>query len=368
MAKSWQRGRPSKPAILVRPARACSCAALHWGEKLRYEFFYRPGEFHVHPCLGRLAFLLEPDGVRLHWLTSSGNEEWTGLAPNNAIDVPADRRGPGKLPLKPDDWNALRLAMNGDTLTIELNGQVVYERKLDADEERLFSLFHYQDRSAVRVRNVVLAGNWSKNLPGLEAVNIATKASSAESRAGETSSANRCLRRAPGCSAKVLRSRRPNAIGSLPIGRCPVASRSVFQLPGNFVPADDRRGGEAEGRLRRSPQGNEFQFLRSSSSKRLAKATSLMNWPTGSRRPSCARSRIRRAPPTIAVGGGPNCTSSRHRCRTAAPFAGGISCEAVARRGRRRAPAGIPGGRRGKRTARAANRGAGDPRCRDQQS
>ena len=174
MAKSSAKGWASKPAI-PRPAQLCYVRPLHWGDKLRYEFFYRPGEFHVHPCVGRLAFLLEPTGVRLHWLTSAGNEEWTGLAPDNAVDVPADRRGPEKLPLKSDDWNALRLAMNGDTLTLELNGQVVYERKLGPDEERVFSLFHYQDRSAVRVRNVVLEGNWPKHLHGLEAVSIATE-------------------------------------------------------------------------------------------------------------------------------------------------------------------------------------------------
>ena len=242
------------------PSALCYARPLHSGEKLRYEFFYRPGEFHVHPCLGRLAFLLEPDGVRLHWLTATGNDEWTGLAPDNAIDVPADRRGPEKLTLKPDGWNSVRLAMNGETLTIELNGQAVYERKLDANEERLFSLFHYQDRSAVRVRNVVLEGNWPKSLPGLEAVSIATKATSAESRARRSLIGEAVFAKSAGILlAKVRGQPAAERYRQLADWVLPTASRSVFQLAGNFVPAHNRTASEAAGRVRRLPEGNELQ-------------------------------------------------------------------------------------------------------------
>ena len=33
------------------------------GERVSYEFFYKPGECDVSPTLGRLAFLLHPEGV-----------------------------------------------------------------------------------------------------------------------------------------------------------------------------------------------------------------------------------------------------------------------------------------------------------------
>ena len=36
---------------------------------IEYEFYYRPGESHCHPALDRLAFLLDPAGVRVHWIT-----------------------------------------------------------------------------------------------------------------------------------------------------------------------------------------------------------------------------------------------------------------------------------------------------------
>ena len=42
---------------------------LRPGEALRYEFFHKPGEVEIHPALGRVVFLLGPDGVRLRWLT-----------------------------------------------------------------------------------------------------------------------------------------------------------------------------------------------------------------------------------------------------------------------------------------------------------
>ena len=42
---------------------------------VEYEFFYDPDKAHVHPMLDRLVFLLEPDGVKLHWLTDGAARE-----------------------------------------------------------------------------------------------------------------------------------------------------------------------------------------------------------------------------------------------------------------------------------------------------
>jgi hypothetical protein len=133
-------------------------------DQLRYEFFYQPGQIMVHPSLGRLAFLLEPDGVRLHWLTAGGDKDWTGLPSDNAIDVPAERRGPAKVPLKTGAWNAVQVDMTDNGVKLELNGTVIYERNLSAEDDRTFGLFHYKDLTAVRVRNVVLTGDWPKTI------------------------------------------------------------------------------------------------------------------------------------------------------------------------------------------------------------
>src|SRR5262249_47719951 len=60
--------------------------------EIEYEFFYEPGKALVHPALDRLTFLLDPDGVRVHWL-SDAQYDRTGLAPDNASDEPDHRKG-----------------------------------------------------------------------------------------------------------------------------------------------------------------------------------------------------------------------------------------------------------------------------------
>ncbi len=82
------------------------------GDVVTYEFLYEPGQVMVHPSLDRLAFLLEPEGVRLHWMTA-GSNDLSGLPADNAIDEPASRRGPARLPLKPGGWNTVKLGLSG---------------------------------------------------------------------------------------------------------------------------------------------------------------------------------------------------------------------------------------------------------------
>jgi len=166
--------------MLLHPGTKPSPSALGYfrplrpGESLRYEFFYEPGKSHVHPALGRTAFLLEADGVKLHWLVDAVDGDWTGLAADNAVEDAAGRRA-DKLTLKDGDWNTLVMTTTQDKIAIELNGTPVYEANLPADQ-RLFSLFHYKDKSAVRVRNVVLSGPWSKEKVRPEETALATPA------------------------------------------------------------------------------------------------------------------------------------------------------------------------------------------------
>lgn len=136
---------------------------LRSGETLSYEFFYEPGKTHVHPCLDRLAFLLEPAGVRLHWSNAEGLDPLR-LENDNAIDEPADRRGPDKLPLVAGDWNSLQIAIEGDVARLTLNGTLVYERPMEPTNDLRFGLFHYRDQTDVQVRNVVLQGDWPEKL------------------------------------------------------------------------------------------------------------------------------------------------------------------------------------------------------------
>ena len=132
--------------------------------EITYEFFHEPGKTIAHPALGRLAFLLEPDGVKVHRLTDAKHER-TGLSPDNAGVEPENRRGPSSLPLKARDWNKLVLSLAGDKVALRLNGQLIYERTLEPTNQRFFGLFHYADETEVRVRKVNYRGEWPRSLP-----------------------------------------------------------------------------------------------------------------------------------------------------------------------------------------------------------
>ncbi|MBC8115143.1 MAG: DUF1583 domain-containing protein, partial [Candidatus Saccharimonas sp.] len=136
------------------------------------EFYHAPGQTHVHPALGRMVLLLDPDGVKVHWLTDAQFERG-GLAPDNAFVEKEHRRGPAKLPLKENDWNRLALKVTGDTLALALNGEPVYERPLEASNLRTFGLFHYAGDTDVRVKNVIYRGNWPKTLPSVKEQELA---------------------------------------------------------------------------------------------------------------------------------------------------------------------------------------------------
>jgi hypothetical protein len=149
----------SKHESLLRHARPMA----EDGE-ISYEFYFEPGKTIVHPALDRLAFLLDPDGVKIHRITDGAHDR-TGLDPGNASDEPATRRGPAKLPLKAKDWNKMTVAIQGDELKLTLNGEVVLVRPIEPTNQRDFGFFAYLDEADARVRNVVSRGNWPKTLP-----------------------------------------------------------------------------------------------------------------------------------------------------------------------------------------------------------
>tara|TARA_R110002072_G_C7978996_1_gene536066 strand:+ start:74368 stop:77838 length:3471 start_codon:yes stop_codon:yes gene_type:complete len=133
---------------------------------IEYDFFYSPGHILTHPALDRLAFLLRPDGVKIHWITD-GEFDRSNLNSNNVFDESENRRGPETLPLKIGDWNRLQIRLTGDTVSLVLNGEAVYERALEVTNQRTFGLFHFADESQARVRNIVWKGDWPQALPPL---------------------------------------------------------------------------------------------------------------------------------------------------------------------------------------------------------
>ena len=96
------------------------------------------------------------------------DSERIGLRPDNAIDDPSHRRLEGKIKLKPKEWNRLQLRLVGDEVQLILNGVDIYQSPVANWNQRQFGLFHYANQTDVRVRNVILRGDWPKNLPELK--------------------------------------------------------------------------------------------------------------------------------------------------------------------------------------------------------
>jgi len=146
---------------------------------IEYEFEYQPGRTNVAPAIGHRAFLIEPDGIRLHQITN-GVWDTTGLDPLNRSDVMSNASSATAFPLQ-TGWNALRLIVRGNQLSVELNRQPVLktalvpnndapgeqEHRLASGSNRMFGLFHFADQTDVRIRNMFWSGDWPKSLPPL---------------------------------------------------------------------------------------------------------------------------------------------------------------------------------------------------------
>ena len=139
---------------------------------IEYDFFYSPGDILTYPAIDRVAFLLAPDGVKIHWITD-GTYDRSELSPANISEEPQNRRGPKRLPLLAGSWNRLQLRLNGNTASLSLNEQLIYERPLEPTNQRTFGLFHFADETQARVRNIVWKGNWPREVPPLATQELA---------------------------------------------------------------------------------------------------------------------------------------------------------------------------------------------------
>ena len=108
-------------------------------ETFEYEFF-AADSVSVHPKLGKLAFLLRKDGVHLRWIIDD-EFEWTGLPHDNAVVEPLNRRGPKPIPIQVGQWNRLSMKLVANTISIELNGQRIYQRQLADNSDTRFGVY-----------------------------------------------------------------------------------------------------------------------------------------------------------------------------------------------------------------------------------
>jgi len=131
---------------------------------IEFDYFYEPGVCDTAPAIGRMALLIEPDGVVEHWVTD-GKYDRTGVRPDHRIHNAEYQKHTGTLPLKIEQWNHVRLELTADSVAVSLNEQLVYERPLVPLQNRKFGLFYFADKTETRVQQVVLRGEWPKEIP-----------------------------------------------------------------------------------------------------------------------------------------------------------------------------------------------------------
>lgn len=162
VGKKFDRVRNQKRQSLLRYHRPMAEDGM-----VSYEFFYSKDTTHVHPALGRIAILLEPDGVKVHVLTDADSDR-IGLRPDNQFPATTKSVTPESIPLKQDDWNQVQLSVVGDQVRVKLNGVDVFEAAIASWNQRQFGFFHYANQTDVRIRNVRYRGEWPKTLPDLK--------------------------------------------------------------------------------------------------------------------------------------------------------------------------------------------------------
>ncbi len=134
------------------------------GEEVSLEFYYESGQFCLAPSIGRVAILLSQPQLHLHWITSDSGGHWTGIgSENKVIDPQAEQLK--LIELKENDWNQVAVRLDGEIVTMRLNGEDVYRRRWEATVGREFGLYHDPTEYHVRARNVRLSGDWPETLP-----------------------------------------------------------------------------------------------------------------------------------------------------------------------------------------------------------
>lgn len=129
------------------------------------------------PVVGRTAFLISSNGVRVRWLTDamlhrSKQTDWTTLANDHELLEPLSRRGPAELKFNRNDWNRVVLKRVQGNIELSLNDVLIYVRKHEPTAASHFGIYAPSendstktDQASLRLRNVVLTGEWPTSLP-----------------------------------------------------------------------------------------------------------------------------------------------------------------------------------------------------------
>ncbi|MFO7908070.1 MAG: DUF1583 domain-containing protein [Pirellulaceae bacterium] len=133
------------------------------GESVEFEFYRKEGAYSVWPTIDRRAIVLDPAGLRQHWITSDSGR-WFGVEATNQIAVP-EGSSMHELTLNEGDWNHVRLRREGEYVILAVNHTDVYRQPVDDSLGGRFGLFNDPQQFHVRVRNASLTGDWPEQLP-----------------------------------------------------------------------------------------------------------------------------------------------------------------------------------------------------------
>ena len=148
---------------------------------IEYEFFHQKDVLEVHPALGRLCFLLSPDGIRHHWHTDgvadrTERHQDNGLRRPQSSELTHAKNTEPIAALRNNAWNRIKLQLDGDFVRLSLNGELVDERELANSNDRTFGLFHFADRTSARIRNIIWNGDWPRTVPPVEEQQLRSRA------------------------------------------------------------------------------------------------------------------------------------------------------------------------------------------------
>jgi hypothetical protein len=133
---------------------------LRPGDVLTWEYDFQPGADGDCLALGSLAIRVRPEGVFLHGVPA-GPTEWILFPPER--ECRADQRTSELLPVR-SGWNTASLRIESLRGVLTVNDQEVLELPLESLSDTRPGLCYRRSRPPVKVRRMVLRGDWPEQV------------------------------------------------------------------------------------------------------------------------------------------------------------------------------------------------------------
>ena len=131
------------------------------GESITIDYWSEKGKFELSPSLGRFYLNLTDRGAVPLWLPSASDLAAVTRIHKDHVRKESDFIRPEVQP-KDDAWNTLVMKRRGDTVSIQLNDELLTEVAIQGHERPGI----YRMSQSVRVRSIVLRGeNWPAEVP-----------------------------------------------------------------------------------------------------------------------------------------------------------------------------------------------------------